>query len=983
MNRLSALFAMVGSLWIAPLFAQVSLSSELIDVTDEGARYRVYAEVPEGALVQTLYADGSNPLSLASDDGIFQADGEAVLIEGDDADAVDSWFTIGLPAGNNGLATTGGVSWTAGLAAFEAGEAFSVTDAFGGAFYLLPSSNQGAEVEGQVLLGQFVSTSSVTLSLNLQWKTAPGQPSQYAQGLSIELSPSTGCTDATALNYNEDAIQDDGSCVWEEAAFDGLSYEVSQQATAQYPPTYRIYALMSNPNESVVSWYGLVDSPLSLTSSTDFFQSASGAATHPGAGDLSEAYFRDSWVTVGDTNSAYVLGLDVASFEAGEALTSDTAFGGAVAVTPGDPQSFPNAQGKVLLAQVTTAGEVNLTTNLKFRLADGESVDEFGLSLTIPASGLAGCTDEDACNYAAGASADDGSCTYPDAQGNCDGNCTSDADGDGVCDADEIPGCTDPQAPNFLPQATDDDGSCLSQDDSVDPVDGFLGLVQEATPDNTSDLMVHRVYAQFDGAGYEVLAMFGTGEAPLKLEADAGFIQDPLAGPLATDLPAVGAAPTDSWLTLGGDGPGTVDLYTVGIDFDAFENGGNLMVDAGEGGAIFIIPGSQPAAVSGADGRVLLAQLASPGTVNVTLNLKVATPGGATPEIMDLQLVVPAFVPGCTDAMACNFSANATLDDGSCTYIDGPCETCEDGQIHSNDADGDGVCDADETDGCTDAEACNYNPNATEDDGSCEYLTCEGCTDAEACNYDMSASIDNGSCTYAEEGLDCQGACLNDADGDGICDENEIAGCTDTTACNYDPTATDDDGNCTFVDGVCETCVDGVIVDNDADHDGVCNADETEGCTDTLACNYNDLPTLDSDNSQCVYAEACEVCSGATDGSGTVIDDPNAPHGCTYEVACNYDPAACVEDGSCEFAEPGRDCYGLCIWDFNGDGVCDEPGSGGCTYPSALNYDETAPYDDGTCEFRTGNCAFDNNEDGEVDVIDLLDMLVALGTYCD
>ena len=29
---------------------------------------------------------------------------------------------------------------------------------------------------------------------------------------------------------------------------------------------------MSNPNESVVSWYGLVDSPLSSTSTTDFFQ---------------------------------------------------------------------------------------------------------------------------------------------------------------------------------------------------------------------------------------------------------------------------------------------------------------------------------------------------------------------------------------------------------------------------------------------------------------------------------------------------------------------------------------------------------------------------------------------------------------------------------------------------------------------------------------------------------------------------------------
>ena len=31
---------------------------------------------------------------------------------------------------------------------------------------------------------------------------------------------------------------------------------------------------------------------------------------------------------------------------------------------------------------------------------------------------------------------------------------------------------------------------------------------------------------------------------------------------------------------------------------------------------------------------------------------------------------------------------------------------------------------------------------------------------------------------------------------------------------------------CTYVDGICETCEDGVIVDNDLDNDGVCDADE-------------------------------------------------------------------------------------------------------------------------------------------------------------
>ena len=37
-----------------------------------------------------------------------------------------------------------------------------------------------------------------------------------------------------------------------------------------------------------------------------------------------------------------------------------------------------------------------------------------------------------------------------------------------------------------------------------------------------------------------------------------------------------------------------------------------------------------------------------------------------------------------------------------------------------------------------------------------------------------------------------------------------------------------DDGSCTYVDGI-ETCEEGLVVDNDTDDDGVCNADEVVG----------------------------------------------------------------------------------------------------------------------------------------------------------
>ena len=76
-------------------------------------------------------------------------------------------------------------------------------------------------------------------------------------------------------------------------------------------------------------------------------------------------------------------------------------------------------------------------------------------------------------------------------------------------------------------------------------------------------------------------------------------------------------------------------------------------------------------------------------------------------------------------------------------------------------------------------------------------LAFEGCQDELACNYDPTANTDDGTCTYAEVGQDCDGNCLEDADGDGFCDP-EVVGCTDNSACNYVELATEEDGTCEY-----------------------------------------------------------------------------------------------------------------------------------------------------------------------------------------
>ena len=190
-------------------------------------------------------------------------------------------------------------------------------------------------------------------------------------------------------------------------------------------------------------------------------------------------------------------------------------------------------------------------------------------------------------------------------------------------------------------------------------------------------------------------------------------------------------------------------------------------------------------------------------------------------------------IPGCTDPDACNYDYPAFFDiieDGSCEYgnDDPACwpGDCQDGVIIN-------------IPGCTDPEACNYKPCANEDDGSCTYTdgVCETC-EYPSGYYSGGVIIDN------------------DEDNDGICNDDEITGCTDVSACNYNPLAEFNDGSCTYIDGICETCEDGFVVDNDQDNDGVCDVDEVVGCQDIAACNYDELAT---DVGTCYYPSFSEV----------------------------------------------------------------------------------------------------------------------------
>ena len=138
-------------------------------------------------------------------------------------------------------------------------------------------------------------------------------------------------------------------------------------------------------------------------------------------------------------------------------------------------------------------------------------------------------------------------------------------------------------------------------------------------------------------------------------------------------------------------------------------------------------------------------------------------------------------------------------------------------------------------------------------------LCLPSCNDPAACNYDASAPNDI-DCTYPDECEDCDGNCLNDANGNGTCDCFETAGCTDADACNFNLDATLDDGSCTYpefgfnCDGSC----------SDEDGDGICLLDEIHGCTDSLAVNY--YPIFTEDDGGCIYE--VDLCDCPADMNG-------------------------------------------------------------------------------------------------------------------
>ena len=518
---------------------------------------------------------------------------------------------------------------------------------------------------------------------------------------------------------------------------------------------------------------------------------------------------------------------------------------------------------------------------------DGALYDDGGCIPNIP-----GCMDSSACNYDASATATGVDCIFATGCDTCSGDSDgtgtvvdNDSDDDGVCDDDEVLGCQDVTACNFNTAATDA-GSCVFPDGICDTCSGETdgtGTIVDNDSDDDGVCNANEVVGCQDATAcnYNTLAT------------------DPGACELPDNVCETCSGATDGTGTIidnDSDDDSVCDLdEVVGCQDAAACNFNAAATDAGD----CVFPDGICETCSGeADGS---------GTV--------IDNDSDNDDVCDLDEVI-----GCQDATACNFNAAAT-DAGSCVFVDGICETCSgetdgSGTVIDNDSDNDDICDSDEIVGCQDPLACNFNSSATDGGVSCQYAI--------------------GACAECGgNAVDGTGTVLgNDADEDGVCDADEVPGCQNSDACNFNSSATDEDGSCLYALG-CESCsgaVDGTgtVLANDDDSDGVCNGDEIPGCQDSLACNYNASAT--DPGISCVFPVGCESCSGATDGSGIVLNndadgdqicDADEVVGCTNQLACNYDPSA-TDDGDCYIAGEYYGCDGNCLNDVDGNGICDE-----------------------------------------------------------
>ena len=237
--------------------------------------------------------------------------------------------------------------------------------------------------------------------------------------------PIEGCMDGNYLEYNPEAVLDDGSCltpnVYGCVDENSINYDVEANTAEQFSNCLHTLTLT---DLSANGWGG---SFLIVTQGEDYY----GPFTVPSG----EALFTTELnLNSNELIKAFFYTDPLSAFFANEC--------GFEIVSPSDEV-------------VVFGGDNPILSPIRFSPFMYSGLGQC-LETCIPM--VFGCTDNLACNYDINANTLS-SCTYNIEYYDCNNQCNSDIDGDGVCDELEVVGCQDPLQYNFNILATDS-GEC-------------------------------------------------------------------------------------------------------------------------------------------------------------------------------------------------------------------------------------------------------------------------------------------------------------------------------------------------------------------------------------------------------------------------------------------------------------------------------------------------------------------------------------------
>ena len=814
-----------------------------------------------------------------------------------------------------------------------------------------------------------------------------------------DCGPVYGCLDITALNYNELANTDDGSCLYPVAGcMDTLAFNFNPEAGVEdgsciypVPGCMDILALNFNPEAT---------------------ENDESCEYNDECGSLTPVLIEVGGGTW-DSEISWTIGQYSGVAESVQVCLED----GCQIFNMFD--SYGDGWNNASVNITGPSGELLLNGTLEGFTSQGTL--SFGLNTDESCGPVYGCLDIIALNYNELANTDDGSCLYiygcmDTTALNYDANSTSD---DGSC-LYPVAGCMDTLALNFNPEAVEEDGSCEY------PIncDSLTSVLIEVGG-GTYDYEISWTIGQYSGVaesvqvcledGCQIFNMFdsfgdGWNNASVNITGPSGELllngtlegftsQGTLSFGLNTDEscgPVYGCldiiALNYNELANIDDGSclypvaGCMDTLALNFNPEAVEEDGSceypincdtltaILIEVGGGswqnevswqlGPFSGVVGSTEACIEDGCYEFIMNDSWGDGwngnIVTISTDNQVIVSGtldsGSQGVLLFSYNADCGYISGCMESGAINYNPDAILDDGSCLY-----------PIF----------------GCTDTLAINVNLEATDDDGSCYFdYDILGCTDELALNYNTLATYDDGTCEFpCEEGyvLDCDGSgechleawigdgfpdcedqqwnadltCYDNDGGD--CGDTFDSGCTDPVALNYNPEAIEDDGSCEYpID--CDGASNLLINLSDSYGDGWNGSEiSVNGQVFTILNGSQESAIACADlTSECIVV-TCSEGFYPSEVSWTISDiDGNEllSGGAPYQGGIGECGGVVVD--------PISGCIDPAAVNYNPDAILDD---GSCLYPifgcmdiSALNYNPDVTVDDGSCEYVNNSC---------------------------